>query len=460
MRDIPADPFSQWGLAGFARNFRAGTVSAEDVTHAYLERIEKLDDKFGAFEYVSAEQALNTAKAMDLLLQSGTDLGLLMGVPVAVKDVFLINGLPKPHVGSNMVLPDILGSEEATFIKALRRAGCIILGQTKAVELCLGIAGHSTPRGTPWNATDTDQHRVPGGSSSGSGVAVAAGMCALAIGSDSGGSVRVPAALNGIFGLKTTAGLWPVDGAFPLDPRVDSIGLLTQCAQDASIAFDAINAVLFGHEYQQASADTIVLNRLRFGRPTNHFTENVNPLIAQAVSQANQVLQDRGVLFEDIEVAQASERAQYFPVSMPSSLLSIFGKDNFLAQQHLMDPVIAKRVHTGLDVKAYEFLALENTRQTSGKAVAHQMKGFDAWVSATTTDFAPLVSELDDPVKGMQLALGMTQNTQPANYFGLCAVSMPLPSDALAIGYQLMGAAGDDRKLLDIAVQVEQALKA
>jgi len=268
----------------------------------------------------------------------------------------------------------------------------------------------------------------------------------------------VPAALNGIFGLKTTAGFWPVDGAFPLDPRVDSIGLLTRSAQDASIAFDAINAALFGQACEQASADTLKVNRLCFGLPTNHFTQGVNPLIAKAVERANQKLKDQGVLFEDIEVVQASERAQYFPVSMPSSLLSIFGKDNFLAQKHLMDPVIAKRVESGLEAKAYEFLALEDKRQASGKAVAKQMKGFDAWVSATTTDFAPLVNELDDPVKGMQLALGMTQNTQPANYLGLCAVSMPLPTDSLAIGYQLMGAPNDDRRLLDIAMRVEQVL--
>ena len=458
MNDLPADPFEDGGLETFAQGFRAGTVTSTAVTQAYLERIAALDPKWGAFEYVSSDTALNTAKAMDLLIQSGTDLGPLMGVPVAIKDVFQITGMPKPHVGSNMQLPDVLGSKQASFITALKKAGCVIVGQTKAVELCLGIAGHSTPRGTPWNPSDAEQHRVPGGSSSGSGVAVAAGMCALAIGSDSGGSVRVPAAFNGIFGLKTTAGLWPVDGAFPLDPRVDSIGLLTKSAQDALIAFDTINAVLFGNQHHTASGHT-ALDRLRFGVPTNHFTNNVDPQIVDATAKANQRLQDLGCLFENIEVPQAPERADYFPVSMPSSLLSIFGKDNFLAQEHLMDPVIAKRVASGLQTKAYEFLALENKRQASCKAVDQQFAGFDAWVSPTTTDFAPLVCEFEDPAKGMQLALGMTQNTQPANYLGLCAVSLPLPTDTLPIGYQLMGAADTDRQLLAIAVGIERALR-
>ena len=459
MNNLPTDPFNEGGLQRFADDFRVGKVTSETVTRAYLDRISALDNKWQAFEHVAHEAAITTARAMDMLIKSGTDLGPLMGVPIAVKDVFQIDGMPEPHVGSNMALPDVLGPHQASFIRALKNAGCVILGQTKAVELCLGIAGHSTPRGTPWNPADPKQHRVPGGSSSGSGVAVAAGLCAFAIGSDSGGSVRVPAAFNGIFGLKTTAGLWPVDGAFPLDPRVDSIGLLTKSAKDALVAFNAINTALFGHQKQNAFT-SIRLNRLTFGQPTNHFTEKVDPLIAQAVEHANQQLRDKGVLFEDITVSQAGERAGYFPVSMPSSLLSIFGKDNFLAQRHLMDPVIAKRVESGLEVKAYEFLALEDRRAASSKAVAEQFVDFDAWVSPTTTNFPPLVSELEDPTKGMQLALGMTQNTQPANYLGLCAVSLPLSTDTLPIGYQLMSAANTDLRLLEIAVKVEEILRA
>lgn len=457
MNTLVADPFEEGGLEQFAKDFRAGKVTSEAVTTAYLQRIEALDPKLQAFESVAKDSALATAKAMDMLIKSGTDLGPLMGVPIAVKDVFLIAGMPKPHVGSNMQLPDVLGTKEATFIHALRQAGCVLLGQTKAVELCLGIAGHSTPRGTPWNPTDMDNHRVPGGSSSGSAVAVAAGMCAFAIGSDSGGSVRVPAAFNGIFGLKTTTGLWPVDGAFPLDPRVDSIGLLTKSAKDALLAFNTINSVLFGHEHQ-ATPTGARLDRLRFGVPTNHFGENLNAKIRDAFTATNEQLKKQGCLFEDIVVPQAGERANYFPVSMPSALLSIFGKDNFLAQKHLMDPVIAKRVESGIEHKAYELLALEDKRQASMKAVDEQFIGFDAWVSSTTADFAPLVSEFEDPQKGLQLALGMTQNTQPGNYLGLCGVSLPLPVDGLPIGYQLMGAADTDQRILEIAVEIEAAL--
>lgn len=458
MNDLPLDPFRERGLEGFAQDFRAGKVTSEAVTRTYLQRIEKLDGKLGAYETVVAESALATARAMDLLMQSGTDLGPLMGVPIAVKDVFSISQMPRPKVGSNIELPDVVGTGDAVFIQALRKAGCVLLGQTKAVELCLGITGHSTPRGTPWNPTDMENHRAPGGSSSGSAVAMAAGMCALAIGSDSGGSVRVPAAFNGIFGLKTTAGFWPVDGAFPLDPRVDSIGLLTRTAKDALLAFNTISAILFGCEYQPRRSG-VRLDRMRLGVPENHFTDNLNPQIAAAFSKANQALRDSGCVLEGLEVPEAPERAGYFPVSMPASLLATLGKEKFLAQKSLMDPVIAKRIESGLESTAYEFLALEDKRTASRKAVAERFVGFDAWVSPTTADFPPLVSDLEDPEKGFQLALGMTQNTQPANYLGLCAVSLPLPVDGLPIGYQVMAAPGNDLRLLEMAVEIEESFR-
>src|SRR5690554_4342318 len=225
MATLPIDPLQEGGLTQFYQDFRSGTVSSEQITQAYLTRIEHLDPRLQAYEYVDAKKALETAKAMDRLIASGVDLGPLMGVPIAIKDIFTIHQMPAPRAGSLLPLHELAGEKEGSFIQALRRLGCVFLGQTKAVELCLGITGVSAPLGTPWNPWDSTHQRVPGGSSSGSSVAVSAGLCAFAIGSDSGGSVRAPASFNGIFGFKTTFGAWPTDGVIPLDPRVDSLGL-------------------------------------------------------------------------------------------------------------------------------------------------------------------------------------------------------------------------------------------
>ena len=458
MLELNSDPIRDGGLEEFARRFRTGELTSEAATQTYLERIARFDSKLEAFEHVSSEDALNTARAMDLLIRAGTDLGPLMGVPIAIKDIFNIQKMPPPKVGSDLQLMDILGTEEGPFIQALRKAGCVFLGQTKTVEFCLGITGQSKTRGTPWNPTDLQNRRVPGGSSSGSSVATAAGLCAFAIGSDSGGSVRVPAAFNGIFGLKTTYGLWPTDGAFPLDPHVDSIGLLTKSAQDAMIAFKAISFSLFGYRYKPRTSG-IRLDRLHIGVPSNHFFENLNVDINDAFVATNKHLQSKGCLFENIYVPEAAERADYFPVSMPVSLISVLGRENFLQNVHLIDPVIAKRIESGLDSTAHYFLSLEDKRTKSRESIIERLKGFDVMATPTTTVFAPLLSELSEPEKAMQLALGMTQNTQPANYLGLCSVSIPLPVEGLSIGYQLMAAPESDFRLLEIAIEIEQSIR-
>ncbi len=223
MGTLPADPLADGGITAFGRRLRQGEISAELATNSYLQRIETLEPRLQAFEHVAAEEALAAAQAIDRLLAAGTDLGPLMGVPVAIKDLFAVEGMPTT-AGSNIDVIDIIGPE-GSFVKNLKRAGCVILGKTKTVEFALGAAGTNRVRGTPRNPWDAKVFRVPGGSSSGSAVAVATGMCGFAIGSDTGGSVRIPAALCGTIGLKTTVGLWPLDGVFPLAPSFDTIGL-------------------------------------------------------------------------------------------------------------------------------------------------------------------------------------------------------------------------------------------
>ncbi len=200
MMTLPADPLIDGGLGTFARRFRAGEITSEEATRAYLTRIEALDPRLNAMEHVAAELSLETARAMDKLNAANTDLGPLMGVPITVKDLLTVQGMPLT-AGSNIDISDLADPQEGPFIKALKRSGCVILGKTKMVEFSLGITGVSAARGTPRNPWDMETQRLPGGSSSGAAVAAAAGLCAFAVGSDTGGSVRLPAALCGLFGL-------------------------------------------------------------------------------------------------------------------------------------------------------------------------------------------------------------------------------------------------------------------
>ncbi len=373
-----------------------------------------------------------------------------MGVPVAVKDLIRVDGMPA-LAGTRIDVDDLIGPE-GPVVASLRRAGCIILGKTKTVEFALGITGVSAPRGTPVNPWDPAERRLPGGSSSGSAVATAAGLCAFAIGSDTGGSVRVPAALNGIFGLKTSFGTWSNEGAFALAPHLDTIGLLTRSAEDAAIAFACISG------YRRPDAAAVA--RLRLGRPSAYFFDGLTEDIDERVSAALRMLQEAGARLEDVEMPEAPEREAYFPLALPVSLVANLGTERVQAGMNRFDPVIGKRIVSGLDVKGIDYLALEQRRQASMARARRRFAGFDAWITPTTAAVAAPVAELDDPEAALTQALGMTRNTQPANYLDLTAASLPLPMQGhgLPAGLQLLTVAGRELELLSVCLAVEGLL--
>jgi aspartyl-tRNA(Asn)/glutamyl-tRNA(Gln) amidotransferase subunit A len=459
MTSIPDDPVaSAGGLRNVGEMLRSGFLSSEQMTQAYLARIRQLDSSLGAFEHVAAEQALATARAMDCLLAAGTDLGPLMGIPVSVKDLFTVQGMPMT-AGSHVDVSDITDPNEGPFIQALRQAGCVILGKTRMVEFAFGITGVSQPRGTPRNPCDEKVHRIPGGSSSGAGVAIAAGLCAISIGTDTGGSVRVPAALCGVFGLKTTFGLWSTLGVFPLAPDLDTIGLLTRSARDAALAYTEIMRRLYGESHRPTALAT--LSGTSLGLPSEYFWEDLSSEVAEAMSWAVDRLVAAGVHFQQVSIPEANEREQYFPISMPVQLLNILGRERFVASRNLMDPVIGDRTALGLDISAIQLLEVETRRKSSIIHALKQFKGVDAWFSPTTASTAPSVESLEDYQQGYRQALNMTRNTQPANYLALCAASLPLliGDQFLPVGLQLMCPPREEGKLLAICEAIEIELE-
>lgn len=459
MKPMPDDPVSMaGGLRGAAQMLRSGDLSSEQMTHDYLARIRHRDPYLGAFEHVAEEQAMETARAMDRLLAAGTDLGPLMGIPVCVKDLFTVKGMPMT-AGSRVDVSSISDPNEGPFIQALREAGCVLLGKTRMVEFAFGITGVSQPRGTPRNPCDDQVHRIPGGSSSGAGVAMAAGLCAMAIGTDTGGSVRVPAALCGVFGLKTTFGLWPNQGVFPLAPDLDTIGLLTGSAEDAALAYSEIMHRIHGVTRRLILPAT--LDTTYFGLPTGYFWDDLTSDVVQPMSEAMDILKSAGAHIRKVSIPEASEREQYFPVSMPVHLLHTLGNERFMANRHLMDSVIGDRTSLGIEIKATQLIEVEERRKHSMARVLEEFQGIDAWISPTTAGTAPSVASFDDYEQAYHQALQMTRNTQPVNYLGLCATSLPLPVDepCLPVGMQLICPPREEARLLAICQAVENVLR-
>ena len=438
------------GLQSFANAIRNGTHSIVDATQYYLQQIERLNPKLQAFEHVAAESALKAAEALDSLLQSGTDLGPLMGVPIGVKDIITVEGMPVLN-GSYMQSAHFNGAE-GTLIKKLKNSGCIVLGKTKTVEFALGATGINEARGTPWNPWDAQVHRIPGGSSSGSAVATASGLCAFALGTDTGGSIRIPASYNGLFGHKTTIGLWPTDGVFPLCPTLDSIGPICRSAEDALL--------IHRHLFDSAAPSNTSLNGLRIAKPQQVFFEALDYEVRQSFDAVEKLLIEAGATIEPLDLPETIERNEVFPYIVGAELIATLGAEAFEQARSQMDTVTAQRAAIGLTVSSEQYINAVRRHRQLQQIAAETFEHFDAWISPTV----PMMPMSLDDIQhggGAERSLLSSRNTQMANLYGLCAASLPMHhtvSAPLPTGFQIMMPAGQDTRLLQISMVVQQLL--
>ncbi|NBT40465.1 MAG: amidase [Alphaproteobacteria bacterium] len=450
MTTLPNDPFADGGISTFAKKFKSGEVTSLEVTEAFLARIEQLDNQIGSFQFVDADRARKVAQSMDQLRDAGVYLGPLMGVPVGVKDIFAVEGMPTTN-GSKIDSADATG-QEGPFIKKLKAAGAVILGKTKTVEYAFGATGVNSVRGTPRNPHDLNVFRVPGGSSSGSAAATAAGLVGFAIGSDTGGSVRIPAAFCGLFGHKTTVGMWPTSGVFPLSPTLDTIGPLCRNAADAALVFE----VLEGYSIPQAPK----LSGLKFGLPTSTFFENIEPDVQASYDKALDLLTQAGVEFVEMQAPELSERAKLFREIVAPEFITGLGRSRFVENQSVMDPVSASRAAFGLDVDAVTHAESLQRHRELKRLAFERFVGIDAWISPTCVCLPMPIEEVNQASQ-LQRALIPSQNTQPANIYGICAVTTPiqhLVNANLPVGLQIMCPAGEDARLLSIGGAVANYL--
>jgi aspartyl-tRNA(Asn)/glutamyl-tRNA(Gln) amidotransferase subunit A len=222
-----------------ARGIASRELSSEALIELLLERVDRLDPKLHAFVDVYADDARSAGAAADQAIAAGHGVGPLHGVPVALKDLVDMEG--RVTTGGSKLWADRVSPVTATLARRLVSAGMIVLGKTHTVEFAMGGWGTNQRLGTPWNPWDTEVHRAPGGSSAGSGVAVAAGMVPWAIGTDTGGSVRLPSGWCGLTGLKTTIGRVSVHGVLPLCPSLDTPGPMCRTVEDAAVLYNVIH---------------------------------------------------------------------------------------------------------------------------------------------------------------------------------------------------------------------------
>jgi aspartyl-tRNA(Asn)/glutamyl-tRNA(Gln) amidotransferase subunit A len=441
---LPADPLDGFGLQEFGVRLRRGELSAEAVTRAYLDRIRLRDLKIGAFTTVVARQAIDAARGVDALLRAGTDLGPLMGVPIAVKEIFSIKGLPY-GAGTDLDLTRIT-PPQGPFIQNLKRAGCVILGTTRTTEFAAATINVSKPM--PWNPADEDIKRVCGGSSHGSAAALRAGFCAFSVGSDSGGSVRLPAALCGVFGFKSTAGVWPTEGVFSLSPTLDSVGVFTRSADDAALVFSTLGDGVVA-EVPRARA-------LRLGKPKTYVFDQLDDAVRRACEAALAKLRDAGVEIVDVAIPDIDAAMAVFGKMLFAEFVAAMGKSRLQAGQSTIDPVPWARIQAGFGTEA-EALAAAQRAQRNAVAVAREMMiGVDALVYPTAPFVPCPVAEVQTLEAALAWNLKAGRLTRPGNFFGQCGTSIPVQAEGeLPVGLQIICSPGADARLLAISRTIE-----
>jgi aspartyl-tRNA(Asn)/glutamyl-tRNA(Gln) amidotransferase subunit A len=429
---------------------QANRLTATASVTAALKRIEHWNGKLKAFVTVDAERALADAAHLDRLAAMGVPKGPLFGVPVAIKDIIDVAGLRTG--GGSLTRADAApASADAEVVTRLRNAGAVILGKVATVEYAFGGWGSNETVGAPHNPWDLERPRVPGGSSSGSAVAVAAGLVPAALGSDTGGSIRLPSSFCGLFGLKTTAGLIPKTGVLPLSDLLDTIGPMTRTAGDAAIMFDALMGYPAGTSHPASVDPGAAFLHTRIGIPTD-LGISLHPDMATAYRDAQQRMKDAGATL--VPVRFPTSLADYAaPCGMFLAVDGYRHYGHFVEEEpcRLGDPV-RLRMASGKGVTAVDYIRNLERREVEKAVIAQIFETVDALLMPSTAMPAPVLGE--HPEHDSPAVF-----TRFANYFDLAASSLPIgvSSAGLPMAVQFVVPGRAEARALDLAHRMEVA---
>ena len=447
------------------RLFRARKLSPVELTKLMLARIDQLNPKLNAFITVTAEVALAQAKKAEAELfgprgrKGHRDRGPLHGIPISLKDNIYTKGI-RTTAGSK-ILKGFVPQHDAVVVTRLKEAGAVLIGKTNMHEFAYGVTTnnpHYGPARNPW-----DLARIPGGSSGGSAAAVAAGLCYGSIGTDTGGSIRIPAALCGIVGLKPTFGRVSVADVIPLSPRLDCVGPLARSAADAALLLEPIFVRSLKEASLRSAAKSSARRAFRLGIPKDFFLKIVSPEIERAFEQALRVFRKLGVIFKEVSIPQVEETEDAGnQIAWPEATHYHQQAGWFPARAADYGEDVCTRLELGVKVPATSYLQAMQVRDSfiSHFHSAMAEAGLDALVVPTTPIAAPLIGEETTSVSGTNhptRAL-LLRNNRPANLGGFPAISVPcgLTPNGLPVGLQLFGSVTDEALLLRIACAFER----
>ena len=395
---------------------------------------------------VYADQARAAADAADARAALGAPLGPLDGVIVTVKDLFDVAG-EVTRAGSKILAEEGKpATADAPVVQRLRAAGAVIVAKTNMTEFAFSGIGANPHFGTPGNPRD--RTRVPGGSSSGAAVAVGDGLCDIAIGTDTGGSVRVPAGLCGLVGFKPSRQRVPTAGAFPLSTTLDSVGPIANSVEDCAKA----DAVMAGETF--TPIEPIALRGLSFGVAEGMPLDRLDHTVAAAFVSAVARFERAGVrvsheampLFDDMAAVNAKGG-----ISPPEACA--IHRDRMARRAADIDPNVRVRIERGCAVSEADYADMMRERTRLVHAMDARLRALDVLLMPTTSIVAPTIAEIEDTKVFAARNAALLRNTSIVNFFDLCAISLPLPPPrgALPVGLMLIARNGQDRRLLRVA---------
>ena len=446
-----------------ARLIESGDLSPVALTQAHLDRIESTGPALNSFITLLAERALERAETAESEIAGGTYRGPLHGIPIGLKDLYYTKGI-RTTVGSR-ILRDFVPDYDAAVVERFDEAGAVLLGKLQMHEFALGATSvnpHDGPAHNPW-----DVSRITGGSSGGSGASVAAGQCMAALGSDTGGSIRIPSGLCGIVGMKPTFGLISRHGVHPLSWSLDTVGPMTRSAHDAAIVMNA----LVGHDSRDPSSAQVPtpdytegigngLAGLRIGIPDDFFYDVIDDEVSAAICEAAGVLTELGA-----EVESCSIPALNHCLGISSVILVTEAAETLFS--HIRERPedigadVRARLYLGAMTPAVDYIKAQRARNAYNRQLAKAMNTYDLLLAPTAAIGAPRIDQEYIEVGGnVENALSlMSRLTRAFNLTGQPTISVPcgFTSDGMPIGMQMAGRMWEDSVVLRAAHAFEQA---
>ncbi len=446
-----------------ARLISSRAVSPVDLAQAHLDRIEQTDGRLNSFITVTSDAALEAARAAESRAVSGSLRGPLDGIPIGLKDLYYTKGV-RTTIGSK-ILSGFVPDTDAAVTERFEQAGAVLVGKLQMHEFAIGptsINPHYGPARNPWGLD-----RITGGSSGGSGSAVASGQVMGALGSDTGGSVRIPAALCGIVGLKPTFGRVSRYGVYPLSWSLDTVGPMTRTVGDAALVMN----VIAGHDprdpwsvdrpvedYAEGIDDGVA--GLRIGIPREYFFDLLDAEVRQAVEESARVLERLGANVEEVSIPILERSLSISGTIMLAEAAAVHAA-HLRSRAADMGGDVRLRLESAALIPAIDYVAAQQARRLFSRGVARVMDDFDLLIAPTTPICAPPIDEKAVTIDGATEAAAavLPRLTRPFNVCGLPTVSVPcgFTSDGMPIGLQIAGRAFAEAAALRAAHAYEQA---